>query len=315
MELVTVVVPIYNVKNYLDNCVKSIVNQTYKNLEIVLVDDGSKDGSEYVCEKWKEIDSRIITVHQKNAGLSAARNTGINVSTGEYISFVDSDDVIHPRFIELLVLSLKEYEADIAVCSVKRVEVKEEYSFAEDILCESTVVKNDEIWDRFYLADRKCDMNVAWNKIYRKELFETIRYPVGRLHEDEATTYKLLFLSNVVSIVDAELYYYTKRNDSISNSKMTTKRCDDYLNAIKERLQFIKTNKPEFYYADIQYELDIITSLTFVSEYPINKIIRKYGQQLFKIAKIKNNLKKRIYYFAVLWMPHIYFLYYKLKNR
>lgn len=201
-KLLTVIVPVYNVEKYLDTCIKSIINQTYSNLEIILVDDGSKDDSGRICDKYAEKDKRIKVIHKENEGLSEARNLGIKLSKGDYITFVDSDDYIDERMYEILIHDLEYYDVDIATCDYLRVE---DYSKKAEISNEVNIYDKKEALCKLLKNEEYKDY--AWNKVYKKKLFKDIWYPKGRVQEDVAVTYKLIINGNNISYNKSKLYF------------------------------------------------------------------------------------------------------------
>lgn len=235
--MVSVIVPIYNVEKYLCQCVDSIISQTYQDLEIILVDDGSIDGCGHICDEYKEKDSRIRVIHKTNGGLSDARNAGIEAATGEYYVFVDSDDVIHPQMIEILMTNLCSKDADMAVCGFWDIEEDTQPSF-ERVENEGQV----KVYEKESIMDQLEDQNlitvVAWNKLYKASLFQEIRYPEGHIHEDEFIIHRLLFLCRKTVYVDLKLYYYRKRNNSIM-SHIDQKSIRDEFLAYEDRIAFL----------------------------------------------------------------------------
>lgn len=251
--LVSIIVPVYQVEMYLQKCINSICTQTYTQLEIILVNDGSPDNCGVICDRNAMNDSRIRVLHKKNEGLSSARNAGLDIATGEYIAFVDSDDVIHPRFIEILVELCTRYECDIAQCDF--------YAVAEDSLyLPLNSPQFVKIYDRKEALHELCCGNngvkytVAWNKIYKKKLFEKIRYPYGRIHEDEFTTYRLLWETKRVAVTNQYLYYYLQRSTSIMGMEFSIRRLDA-LDALRERRNFLKQKGLEDDYMGTQRKL------------------------------------------------------------
>lgn len=233
-KLLSVVVPVYNVEKYLDRCIKSIINQTYKNLEIILVDDGSVDASGKICDKYAFKDKRINVIHKENEGLSEARNTGIKLSKGNYITFVDSDDYIDERMYEILINDLEKYDVDIASCDYLRIV---DYSKKAKISSEVLIYSKEEALIKLLRNEEYKDY--AWNKIYKKKLFDGVLYPKGRVQEDVATTYKLILNANSVSYNKSKLYFYLKRKGSILDTWNSKNELDLYTNAL-ERYQFIE---------------------------------------------------------------------------
>ena len=216
-QLISIVVPIYNVEKYLDDCIKSIIGQTYKNIEIILVDDGSTDRSGEVCENYAKYDKRIKVIHKENGGLSDARNEGLKIANGQYITFIDSDDYVNEEFVEILYKSIKKYNADISICNYDLIEEKSTYRKEnKKNIKDITQLDNKECLKRTYSNEKGMEF-LAWAKLYNKDLFvkNCIIYPKGKIHEDTYTTYKLIYYSKNIVYNDVSLYYYRKRNGSI----------------------------------------------------------------------------------------------------
>ena len=211
---ISIIVPVYKVEAYLKKCVESIVNQTYQNIEVILVDDGSPDQCGHICDFYAKIDSRIRVIHKQNGGLSSARNAGISMSTGDYLLFVDSDDWISPRLCENAIQDLEESGADVVIYGFSRIDENEKI-LENCVAFEPKDITSKEAVES--LITLKID-NYAWNKIYKKELFEGIRFPEGRLWEDIGTTYKVLLKSKKIHISNRILYYYLVRNGSITST-------------------------------------------------------------------------------------------------
>lgn len=235
-ELISVIVPIYNVEKYLRRCVESVRNQSYTNLEIILVDDESPDNCPMICEEYRELDQRIIVIHQKNAGLSGARNAGIEIAKGEYLVFVDSDDFLAQDFVQVLYQAAKETNSDIAMC-------KYEYVKGDGLTQANKPGENYEysgiqMIENMYSPDGAFFI-VAWNKLYRRTLFEAIRYPQGRIHEDEATTHKLYYEAKQAVFVERFLYGYFVDGESITRKKFNRNRLD-WAWSVEQRLDFLE---------------------------------------------------------------------------
>lgn len=222
-DLISVIVPIYKVEDYLENCVRSIQNQTYDKLQIILIEDGSPDACGLLCDKFAEQDSRILVIHKEHNGVSDARNVGLDVSEGEYIAFVDSDDYIHPQMFQILLENLQQYEADISVCSFQQVHdlYFSKKAFSNNVTVYRKTQTLENLYNELYVPTV-----VTWNKIYKKSLFEGVRYPTGKIHEDEFITYQLLYKSNKTVYTDAVLYYYLKRESSITGQKFNMNNLD-----------------------------------------------------------------------------------------
>ena len=204
--LISIIVPIYKVETYIKKCVDSILNQAYKNLEVILVDDGSPDNCGDICDEYSLIDNRVKTIHKKNGGLSSARNAGLDVASGDYIGFVDSDDWIESDMYESLYKTLTERKADISVCGRYIVEDGRITTISDTE--EVQVFTKQEALSQLVLDEYNGIKNFAWDKLYKKELFENIRYPEGKYYEDIFTTYKLFSLSNMIAEIKSPKYYY-----------------------------------------------------------------------------------------------------------
>lgn len=239
MELISVIVPVYQVEAYLNQCVQSIVNQTYSNLQIILVDDGSPDRCGSMCEAWAEKDPRIQVLHKQNGGLSDARNAGMEVATGVYTAFVDSDDWIAPDFIQTLYDAMIHSGAQIAACDVCLVYPGEEPERTDGVRERKTYTTEEAIRD---LLHGRALRTVAWNKLYLSTLLEGERYPVGKHHEDEFLTYRLCGKAEKLVYVDRPMYFYLQRPGSIMHS-FTVRRLDA-LEARLERLEYLKEHYP-----------------------------------------------------------------------
>ena len=215
--LVSVVVPVYNIKEYVGKCLKSLMSQDYENYEVVVVDDGSNDGSAEVCDEFAKRDKKIRVVHKKNGGLSDARNVGINETKGELICLVDGDDIVKENFVSELVEALVNNDADIAVCGYNKERP------------ENKVITGEQAAIDLLVAQENMEI-VAWNKIYKKSLFtdNEIWYPVGKKYEDTLTTYKILAVAKKVAYIDKALYIY---NDDRAGSIMNTGKEEERLMA------------------------------------------------------------------------------------
>lgn len=235
MIKISIIVPVYNVERYLEKCIYSIINQTYTNIEIILVNDGSIDNSLKICNKYKEYDSRIIVIDKPNGGLSDARNVGINRASGDYIMFVDSDDWIDLNIVEKLYNLVCENDACIAQCDFVDVYDDSEISLKSEHK-NITMMNSNEVLRNIYKENGIKNI-VVWNKIYKKELFDNIRFPKGKIHEDEFITYKILDRCSKIVDTNEVMYYYRKRPGSITNSNFNIKKLDS-IDAIKERVDY-----------------------------------------------------------------------------
>ena len=264
--LVSVIIPVYKVEPYLRTCVDSVLAQTYENLEVILVDDGSPDNCPAICDEYAAKDSRVRVIHKENGGLSDARNAGLEAAKGEWICFVDSDDAVDENYVGFLLEAAVENDCEIAVCGYKcfsgtyEIASKKRLSKKCKVISPAKAVKNQ------YAAD-VTKYVVAWNKIYRRDLFSSgIRYPKGRLHEDDFTTYKLFLRANKIADLDSCLNYYRIHGESIT-ARFSPKRIQDYIAAHSESLAYIRTRNDKPLLAEALYVLFLSHFKLFGSEY------------------------------------------------
>lgn len=247
-KIVSIVVPIFNVEMYLDDCIKCLIRQSYSNLEIILVDDGSTDKSYQICKNYSKIDSRIKLYHKNNGGLSDARNYGISKAHGEYITFVDSDDVIVNDYVKILVESLENNNCDFCVCEI------ESFVNGENVELDSKDVYSIEVMNKVsaykeMLLERKISVS-ACGKLFKTDLFKNIRFPYGLLYEDLATTYKIVELCNAVCYVNCSLYKYRRRSNSITTSSFSLKKMDIFHAFSGFKKHIYQNYKELIFYAD-----------------------------------------------------------------
>lgn len=238
MPTISVIVPVYKVEKYIHRCVDSILGQTYEDFELILVDDGSPDNCGAICDEYAAKDSRVVVLHQKNGGLSAARNAGINWafanSDSQWLSFIDSDDWVHSEYLRRLLDAAQENSVSVSICAYAQTDGQEP-EIAQETL--SPVMWNTE---KFFV-EHNVNATVAWGKLYRKECFAQIRYPLGKLHEDEFTTYKILFRFPSVAVIQAPLYFYYTNPESIMMTAWSAKRLVAY-DALEEQIAFFAKN-------------------------------------------------------------------------
>lgn len=215
MDKISVIVPIYNTERYLRSCVESVCCQTCSELEILLIDDGSTDSSGDLCDEYAGRDKRIRVIHRKNGGLSAARNTGIEVSTGNWLTFVDADDILEKGMIERLYRAAKETNSDIAIAGFQRFQQETELSEVRDVAGPQMLSSEEalSIINR-YKDEEAVTLITAWGKLYRRELFTDLRYPEGKWHEDEFLAHHLLGGAKGITLLPERLYFYRQRPDS-----------------------------------------------------------------------------------------------------
>lgn len=225
--LISVIIPIYNVECYLKTCIDSIVNQTYSNLEIILVDDGSPDKCPEICDEYAKKDNRVKVIHQENGGLAHARNVGIANSNGEYLTFVDSDDYVSNDYVGSLYKGLIESNADISIASLMVFKESNPFSATLERAPFVEVTKNDCFKEYASIkAEKSMPFITAWNKLYKKELFDGIKYPKGKLYEDAFTTYKLIEKARKIVYSTTKLYYYRLNPQSILGQSFKEKHLE-----------------------------------------------------------------------------------------
>jgi glycosyltransferase involved in cell wall biosynthesis len=233
--LVSVVVPVYNVEKYLPECVDSIISQSYANLEIILVDDGSPDNCPALCDEYAEKDKRVQVIHKKNGGLSDARNAGIKKATGKYICFIDSDDYVAKTFIEKLYEALDKNNANMSVCGYKC--VYSDGTMKIDERPKEAVLGEDDYWLKVN-PDMFTTFVVAWNKLYKKEIFAKIRYEKGKINEDEIILHQVVSQCKRIAVISDKLYFYRKREDSIMGAKKKNELSDDAYEGLLGRAEY-----------------------------------------------------------------------------
>lgn len=241
MDLVSVIIPVYNVEDYLDRCVASVAGQTFQNIEVILVDDGSTDGSAGICDRWSARDSRVKTLHQANQGVSAARNAGLQAASGSWILQVDSDDYIAPDAVERLVSTANETSSDMVICDfIKGSERKYLFDAVPNPVTE--IEDGISAISKMYENDHNAlRYGVPWCKLCRKAIYDGIHYPAGKIFEDIYTTYKLLYRCSQIAVLHVPLFYYYHRSDSIMNASFSIKKLD-YLQALVERVEFFSAH-------------------------------------------------------------------------
>lgn len=241
-ELISIIVPIYNVEKYLKRCIDSIVNQTYKKLEIILVDDGSTDKSSNICDNYAKEDNRIKVIHKKNGGISETRNIGIENCQGKFIGFVDPDDYIGKDLYNILHHNLIESDSDISICNFKTFEF-ESIDFTNII---GYIQYNNIDALKELIFDKKITSHL-WNKLYKKELFDSIKFPLNKIYEDLSVMYLLFYKSKKIVFSNSIQYGYYQRANSLCNSKsMNENKAKNYIEAVNSRYNFLKENCNKF---------------------------------------------------------------------
>lgn len=279
-SIISIVIPVYNVEKYLRECLDSVVGQTYKNLQIILVDDGSTDASGAICDEYAKRDERITVVHQKNQGAGAAKNTGLELVEGEYVSLIDSDDYLSETFYEMMIQSMEQYGADVAQCLFDNCfadcSFQRKYYFS--------TIQTRKVKVKRFLFEMLYDWKYAIfaNKVFKAKLLGEARFPVGRKIDDEFFTYKLVCNAKAIVNVNEHLYHYRMRKSSVMNDNSREKLNQDRLDCFKERYAYVKNRYPSL---ATDYYLHL--SENFPKEYP--------SKSMSLYEKVKRRIELRSY--------------------
>ncbi len=304
--MISIIIPVYNVSKYLDKCLQSVVSQTYSNIQIILVNDGSTDNSGEICERWKKKDNRIEVIHKKNGGLSNARNVGIEKAQGKYLMFVDSDDIISIDLCEMLHSYLLGNSADLAICDTYHIFSNDSFTFQKDdkvkMYCFN---RNEAICNLWY---QKSFLPSAWGKLYKKELFEQIRFTEGIIFEDIDIMHEIFYLCNRIVYIDVKAYGYVHHENSITTKKYTQK--DNVILDICDKInQFASDKDISLQNAAKSYNvtgaLRVYLNAPNTPEYKeaiekAKRIIKKYGKDVLKDPNIRKKNKYALYLYLYL---------------
>lgn len=315
--VISVIVPIYNVEPYIRRCIDSIITQTYHNLEIILVDDGSPDNCGRICDEYAQIDNRIVVIHRSNGGLSAARNTGLDICTGEYVGFVDSDDYIHPTMYQKLYDNICEYQVKLAFCQAnvcKKDVANSVIGFSVECKSKEFVILQSMI---------ECKWWSACTKLYHRSLFDNIRYPEGLTNEDYPVTIRIYDLCDFIVIDYNKLYNYCIRENSICTSSFNIRKFDQITNSLgvlryMEERHFAWRQPAEAVF--ITTLLKLLFAIYDTSDNKFDKQ-KKYILLLIKkyfISSVKNKYilkKQRFILLLIRICPDMYSLFFRLYNQ
>lgn len=301
-DLISVIVPIYKVEKYLVRCIESILNQTYQNLEIVLVDDGSPDNCPAICDKYRLVDNRIRVIHKENGGLSDARNAGIKNCTGDYCVFVDSDDYIDAEFVECLHSLAIKHHVKVACVGYQMVSdtVPAAPSRAQDSV-EVVYSREDAIRGLF---DESMYADFAWNKIFHRSLFDRIVFPIHRTMEDLGTIYKAIDCCDQIAYSSRKLYYYYQRDDSILHQRPASFYCDLYTLG-KERYDYLERQYPNMKENHLYYFI-LLTNHYYYFEQGLKKEARKELIRVYQRCKNDVVFKDRCKYYLIRYAPKLH---------
>lgn len=285
MPVISVVVPVYNQEKYLEKCINSLIGQTYAELEIILVDDGSTDKSGAICDAYAKKDTRIRVIHKENGGLSDARNRGIDIATGEYIAFVDSDDYVAFHMYEKMYQELVEKQVDMVVCNCSLVDGDnqliggKDYAFANRIYTNVDMINGEDITGENYFLTV-----VAWNKLLKRKVFSTLRYPKGKYHEDEFVFHKMYDQVKKIACISDKLYFYRQVSGTITDTKNVLYRLDR-VEAMYERMRYCLQNgylgNALFFERTMYYPLEMVA----LGKLELDKATKERIKRLKKMHK------------------------------
>ena len=290
--VVSIIIPVYNSKPYIDEALKSVIKQSYTDLEIIVVDDGSVDGSEKICEMYADKDERIHLIHQENRGLSAARNRGLDSVTGEYVAFLDSDDALHWDFIRVMINEALCTGSDIVECRCDRYHVQGlmngNSTKTIDQRYEQEIYNNIQALKALAKGSLS---HVVWNKLYKRNLWKDIRFPDGHVYEEVDTTYRLIEKSKRVCALSVSLYNHRIRNNSISGNCSQSKIADWFL-AYNHFESFIELNIPDIFSYE---ELNIVRSMRIK---PMIGFYGKYKDEGLNDNEFRKKLRRTVISFG-----------------
>ena len=309
--MISVIIPVFNVETYVKECIESVIQQTYVDLEVIIIDDGSTDNSGKICDQYAEFDRRIKVIHQKNQGLSAARNQGLDIAKGDYIVFVDSDDYIEKDMIERLYKALVVNNADLVICNIKK------FYGETQVLNEIKSPLKDEIVLPYEAIEKLFQSEswyyvVSWNKIYSKELWNQIRFPIGYIHEDEAVIHRIFKRCTKIVILEDQLYYYRQHDNSIMH-RNTMQKTDIYY-ALADRLKFLERTVSKASLRKLTYRFWYHFPHDFFLCYE-NKKYKVYKNRMKKALRKAFPVMRRVGFFTwkdcmsvflLLWNPFLY---------
>ena len=300
--LVSIIIPCYNVERYIDRCINSVVNQSYENLDIILVDDGSSDSTPIICDKWAKNDNRIRVIHKENDGVANARNDALDIAYGEYISFIDSDDYVEPDYVEILLSELLDHNSDIVICDYQINDAIINLKYSSSVIAYDYAISE--------LAKGSYMFGVLWNKMYRKSIIESIRIPKLACSEDLVFNYYAFSNSNSFCCISKKLYHYMQNADSTVHGKFGVGAFDAVTAReiiLKELINTKFYDDAIFGYITSSYVVmsGCIKSNTFVDRISgLRTGVLKYKKNIFNSNKYNFNYKIRT---ALLWLlPKLY---------
>lgn len=282
--MISIIIPIFNSENFLSDCIESLIHQSYKNIEIILIDDGSTDSSPFICDNFARIDSRIKVIHKSNGGQSSARNAGLQIATGSYVAFVDSDDWVDPDFCHILKDIIG--DTDLAICAHRLVTKRETKPIQEDCADKIIKIDEDELWQEVFGRLN----NAVWNKLYRRELLDGIRFPLQMYHgEDLLFNLEYITKCKVAVISNQPLYNYYKHTGSVTSVKFSPQKLFE-ITSKDAASKFIQLYRPSMLNIAMSYcfraRLNVLRSIY------LSKVESKYPQV---VSECKDYLKDNLF--------------------
>lgn len=275
-EKLSIIVPVYKVERYLDECIESLVNQSYKNIEIILVDDGSPDQSGAICDSWAHKDNRIYVIHKKNEGAAKARNEGLRIASGEYIGFVDGDDYISPYMFQTLIHLIHYYHCDIAECGFYKTDIS--HLELDKNIIDKPMIADSETALKYHIQDKLFKQTI-WNKVYNKSVI--VPFTEGKYIDDEFWVYQVLGKSKRLISVNAKMYAYRQQEQSVMHAGYSLKRLDA-LEAKKRRCDYISINFPSL---DVEARNSLFFSCVYQYQMALKHLSGKDKKDAISIIK------------------------------
>lgn len=318
MSKVSVIIPVYNVAAHVEICLRSVLAQTWKDLEILICDDGSTDASGEICDRIASEDARVRVIHSPNRGVSAARNICLDQATGDYIAPVDSDDLVTPSYIERLLHACEEQNADIALCDYQKIDESgaciEDSTPVMGVAGECKIYSNVEWLEQMYHPTASGMSVVPWGKLYRRDLYEKehIRYPEGQIHEDQSTTFRLFYAAQRIAYLTAVLYSYRIRSDSIMRRafrkervviiEATRKQCDYFLQIGERQLAALAVNN------HLRTEFSVLANLREMHNAEGDQLAKEVEQEIRTdvgkyLPQVELPASKKVFYQVAAAMP------------
>lgn len=310
-DLISVIIPVYNVENYVGRCIESLLKQSYSNIELLIIDDGSTDNSSQICKKYASRCNKIRLFHKQNGGLSDARNFGLKYAAGNYITFIDSDDFVHTKFLELLLYGLKRNETLASFCSYEEI-FSDEFSLTNNNDLDVEFSKVSSEWLMSKLINQQ-SFTSAWGKLFRKEIFINQRFPVGLIYEDMYVMPKIFHDIGKAAYSSSKLYFYNQVGTSITRSSMTYKKLIDFQSAVNYWGKFIAEQYPQLkenlsaklmcdYLQLYAYSTNTFSEKHKIFRKKVNLYIRRNAFRFLfnRYARLNDKLKIGLFYLGVL---------------